>query len=650
MLHSRLFSGVWQEDLTRWRPGEISDVPKVERISKFMDWWVRVWSPMREFFDNWIKVTAGFGDSLSESSWQLDETDAGETESIPVQDPTGQPQINLDGTPAVTQQRKLRRKEYTTSRIIPKENVYMFKNAKDVQKDPVMIEEEYLYRDLEAMEKAGQCINVTTKLKEYIKLTVPVTVSDPIEAEKLKRVKMRNVPVKIIRWYGHYDHDGSGFDQSVRVMVTKDYKIYLGGIEMKNVTKSGKRPIHFQKYGSYLAEIDSLWGEGVLDQVRELAEEIDAIFNQLTDANTLGVLRPGFYDPSGDVDAPAMELAPNKFIPISDPTRNVYFPPFDINTDRLLNAIRLVLEFIERLTAASSYVMGKESDIVGGSGTATRTNAIMQSAEVRFSRPVERLKAGAANILTQVLDLIQLNIPPGMETRILGEKNQQIFHENELTDEGISGQYDCYLLNDPTLGSKQTEREVSNLMYSLLMQNPLVMSDPIKMYKVTADVLKAVGKDPIEYLGPAPSPDNIDEPEDENTLMLQGDFNGVKAQMTENHLYHIQKHTDLLRSPTFLMLGQQAPALVEQVSTYAQQHILEHQTMMQAMMQMMSTLGGKGGAGQGNAGKGDWSGGNNGSPQDPNEIGGVENTPGPLGNAMQSKREGKVKSSASGTV
>ena len=38
MLCSRLFGAVWQEDLCRWRAGEISDVPKVERISKFMDW------------------------------------------------------------------------------------------------------------------------------------------------------------------------------------------------------------------------------------------------------------------------------------------------------------------------------------------------------------------------------------------------------------------------------------------------------------------------------------------------------------------------------------------------------------------------------------------------------------------------------------
>ena len=639
MLHSRLFSGVWQEDLCRWKPGGIEDVPKVERISKFMDWWVRVWAPMREFFDGWVKVVAGFGDALVELSWEVSEFDDGTTEQQPITDESGQPMFDTMGQPAVQTLPKLKRYEKTVARVIPKENVYFFKNARDVERDPVMIEEEYLYKDLEAMEKVGQCINVTTELKKYIPVNIGTTVSDPDEAERLRAIKLRNQTVKIIRWYGHYDYDGAGFPHSVRCMVAKDFKIYLGGIEMKSISKSGKRPLVFEKYSSYLSEIDALWGEGVLDQVRELSEEVDAIFNQMTDGNTLSLLRPFFFDPSGDLDASAIELAPNKGVPVTDPQRNVYVPPFDINTDRLINAIRMVLEFIERLTAASSYVMGKESEIVGGSGTATRTQAIMQSAEIRFTRPVERLKSAAACILTKTLDLIQLNIPPGMETRVLGEKNQQIFHINELTEEGLSGQFDAYILNDPTMGSKATEREVVTMLYSLLMQNPIVITDPFKIYKLTSDVLKSVGKDPVEYLGPAPNPDDVDEPDQENTLILQGDFNRVRANLAENHFNHIQVHTSMLQSPTFAQLARTAPALSQQVIAYVMNHIMEHQTMMQNMLTLMSKIGGRGGE------SGSWQGGK-GGPSKTSENGGMDNTPGPLGQVMQDKREGQVRSPA----
>ena len=647
MMHSRLFSGIWNEDLTRWKPGEITDVPKVERISKFMGWWIRVWAPMREFFDGWVKVTAGFGDSLTETTWDVEEIDDGTVEETPITDPTGMPVTNPDGTPATTKSPKLHRIEKTKSRVIPKENVYWGKNSKDIQTDPFCIEEEYLFKDLEAMEKRGQCVNVTTELVKKIPIIVPVSTTDPQRIESLKRIKLRNYPVKVIRWYGHYDVDKMGFDQSVRMMISSDYRIYLGGVRMKDVTKSGKRPVEQTKYSSYLHEIESLYGEGVLEQLRELAEEIDALFNQLSDANTIGILRPVFYDPTGDLEPGTLEIAPNRMIAVPDPARNIYIPNYEINTDRLINAIRLVSEFIEKLTAASSYVMGRESEIVGGSGTATRTQAIMQSAELRFSRPVERLKASAARILTQHLDLIQLNIPPGMETRVLGEKNEPLFQQGELSDQGISGKFDAFLLNDPTLGSKDTERQVASMMYSLLLQNPLVGTDPTKIYKVTADLLKSVGKDPVEYLGPEPSSDMIDSPEDENTLMIQGEFKRVKAQMTENHIEHIQVHGGLMQSPTFQQLAQLTPSLVQQVTVYLQAHIQEHVQMMVAMQGLMKkVMGGQGGQ-NGNPNKqegGDGRGANPGDTKD-DANGGMENTSGPLAQAMQDKGKGTISQS-----
>jgi len=635
MLHSRLFSAVWNEDLTRWRPGEITDTPRVERIEKLMSWWIKVWSPMRELFDNWVKHTCGYGDTLVESCWEVEERDMGDVEEIPITDEaTGQPLINQDGTPAIQKQKKIRRIERTKTRILKKESVLLMKGSRDIQTDPVLIEEEILFKDLEDMEKRGQAIGVTKELSKYIIIKNPSNATDPIELEKIRRIKMRNIPVKIIRWYGHYDVDGSGYNDSVRMMISAEHNVYLGGVRMKDVTKSGKRPIEFTKYGSYLNHIDELFGEGVLDQVKELAEEIDAIFNQLTDANTLSVLKPGFYDPSGDLDAPVIQIAPNRMTPVTDPSRNVYFPPFDINTDRLLNAIRLVMEYVERLTAASSYVMGRESEIVGGSGTATRTNAIMQSAEVRFSRPSERLKVSAAKIVTQIFDLIQLNIPPGMETRVLGEKGEMIFPENELTTEGLAGEFDAYILNDPTMGSKETERQMATMMYSLLLQNVLVATDPIKIYKVTADLLKSYGKDPVEYLGPEPKLDDIDDPEDENTLMVQGDFDRVKANISENHILHLQKHMELMQSPSLKLLQATAPNLVQQILQYNQQHMQEHQMMMQAMMKLIQNPGGKGGASASGAGGKD-----PGNPEsDPNK--GMENTGGALAQALTTQKNG----------
>ena len=642
MIHSRLFPAVLNEELIRFRPGETTDQPKVERITKLMHWWVFVHSRLRSFFDIWVKMVSAFGDGLTESFWKVEAIDKGETEEQPIMDEMGQPLINPDGTPAVLTSRKISINELSGSKIYSKDDVFLQENSKDIQAEPVVLRDSFKYRELEQGELEGKFTNIQSDLRDKLNYDRPEAEGlTPEEEERIKAIKLRNVSVEVLKWFGNFDADGDGFAEDVRILIVPDHELYIGGTAVRNLTKSGRRPLDFTKFDNRIDCPDENFGEGLLEKVRELSEEIDAIFNQMTDSNTMGILRPFFYDPGGDVDAPVLKLGPNKGTPVSDPTRNVFFPDIQIQTDKLILAIRLVLEFIERLTAASSYVLGKESEIVGGSGTATRTQAIVQSAEQRFAMPSERLREGASRIIRQHLDLLQLNIPPGLENRVLGEDGMPIFTSNELTAEGISGEFDAYILMDPSMGSKQTERELAAMLYSILLQNPLVGTDPAKIYKVTADLIKSNGKDPEEYLGPEPDHDMIDKPEDENTLIVQGDFARVKAQIAENHILHIQKHMELMQSPSLVEIGANAPHLVQQIQQFTMQHIQEHQQMMQIMQSIMQKFGGGGGIGT-------QSGGTDGKrPKGPASQGAggpssMETVSGPLAGAMQTKAGGSI--------
>lgn len=637
LLHARLLPGVINHEFIKWLPNKIQDFQKAERITKLMYWWIWVHNRMRSFFDNWIKNVLGYGDTLTEASWKVVPIDSGEKQSIPITDENGQPIMNPDGTPAVQESIKLNFQESSFSKIYQKEQVFLQKGSTDIQREPVVIEEEILYRDLELGETEGKFINVSNLLRTLIPIPKDSTNGlTPDEAERVTKVKLRNYPVKILKAYLNFDADGDGFDEDIRVYIVPEYDLYLGGIPVSKLTKSGKRPINFTKLESRIDRPEENDGEGILEKIKELSDEIDAIFNQLSDSNTLSVLRPGFYDPAGDLDAQVLKIAPNRMQPVTAPNQNILFPNIEINTDRLMNAIRLVMEFIERLTSASSYVMGKESESVGGSGTATRTNAIMQSAEQRFQLPAERLREGASRELKNHLDLVQLNIPPGLEERIFGEKGEPLFSPNELSQIGISGEFDCYILPDPSMGSAQIERDLTSMLYSLMMQNPIVASDPVKVYKFTADILKANNKDPKFYLGPEPKDDMFDEPEDENTLLLQGQFQKVRAQLTENHLYHIKKHQDLLMNP---FLRQLPPNLQQEIVQYTQMHIQEHEQFLAQMMSMMKQQkGGLNGGQQGTEGAGV-----QGALAQP----GMENVSGPLGEAMDTKRKGEEQSTPS---
>lgn len=630
MLHARMFAAVWNEDLIRYRAVERNDVDKVERITKFMGWWIKVRTKMSRFFDGWTKVVSAMGDATVEGTWDVKTIDKGETTKIPVTDETGEQLFNDDGTESQTETKLLTLREQTRIDIIPKENVYLQEGQKSLQDEPVIIKVKYFYSDLEKMEAKGQAVNVSNLLRTDIMEGLGTQFESQKEDEDkeiMKEVKLQNTPVTVLKQYLHIDIDRDGFAEDVRVLVDPERKIYLGGVLVRDLTYSGERPLSSTKFNDYIDRIDELDGLGVLETVKPLSDEMDAIFNQMTDANTLSVLRPFFYDPGGDLKPANITIAPNKGIPVQDPQRNVFFPDFQIATERLFVAMRTVMEFIERLTGASSYIMGKESEIVGGSGTATRTTAIIQNAEQRFSQPAQRLRDGAAGILKIVLDLVQKNIPEGLETRVLGEDGEPLFGENELIKPGISGEMDVYLLGDATLGSKQTERDLSTLLYSVLLQNPIVGTDPIKIYVVTADLLKAYGKEPEKYLGPQPDPKDFDTPEDENTLIMQGDFNKVRAIMTENHVQHTSSHQVTLNSPTLMTMD---PTLANLIVTFIQSHIQEHMTMLQQLITIQSQFGGKGGTGQTGVG----------GPQGASAFTGLESLAGPGGEVARKQASG----------
>lgn len=637
-IHARIYPSIVNEELTRWNPGETKDKPKVERISKLMKWWLYVRSRIQESIDVWLKVTAGFGNSIAETIFDVEMVDTGRSLEKPVTDETGQPLAEEDGTPSVIKMRDIRFTERTKTRTYLPDQFLLQKGSRDITKETVILKDSLLFHVLEQGESEGKFKNISNLLKEMLVSDVQGSqdMTDE-EADKFRQLKVRNESVDILKTYLNFDADGDGFPERVRVIISPKHKLYLGGTAVFNLTKSGRDPLHHQKFDNRLDRPDENDGEGIIEKVKELAEEIDAIFNQLTDANTLSVLRPGFYDPSGDVKAEVLKLAPNRLVPISEPQRNVAFPDLTVRIDQLLASIRLVLEFIERLTAASAFVFGKEGEFAGGSGTATRTAAIMQSADTRFARPAERMRLGAAAILRQHLDILQLNIPPGLESRILGEKGEPVFESNELTAEGISGEFDAFIMPDPAFGSKQMDRELTQMFYSILINEPLVATDPVKRYKLLADIIKSWDKDPVEYLGPAPTQDDIDDPQEENTLIVQGDFARVRPQIAENHLIHIQEHMNLMNSPSLQRLPQ---ALSSQIIQYTTQHIQEHQQMLQLVMALsQQAVGGKnaGPSPQGPNGDGQGNGRSEGTPQ----PSGLEQASGPLGAALNRQRAGE---------
>lgn len=580
MLHAQLFPAIWNKDLLNYKPVEQTDSGTKERIGKLMDWIVNVPLKFKPIVDDSVKSVIKLGTIILGDEWLVEFKDKGEKEPVTVSDEeTGEEVQVVDENEQPLMRNVLDRQERAKSRLVPLDRFYIQPGATDIQKEPIIERLNFFYSDLEQLEVEGKVKNINVDLKLSVDTIIVTEVDEALEeAEKVAKVnvKRRNYPCDVLKWCGPYDANNDGFPEEIVALVERRTRTLIGAIPLNKISRRVERPyVAIQ----FIRREGKFYGIGVIEQVYSLATEINTVFRQLTDANTLSIMRWGFFDPNSQYN-PAVHIAkPRAMYPVSDPKRSVYFPDIAIPIERLINAIRLLLEFVERLTAASSYVMGKEGNIVGGPGTATRTNAIMQSAAQRFQIPVTRIKDGIAEHLTHILSQYQMNMPDGLEKRVLGEDGQPLFEKGSLLRKNIDSEMDVYLDPDFTLGNKDLQKEIANYLYSTLLGNPIIMSDPAKIYLVTADMLKTLGKVPEEYLGPAPSLKDFDSPEDENTLIREGRFREVVPSLIENHIEHMQVHSAPLQGPEATLWD---PKALE----YLQAHIQAHTQMMQQMIQI----------------------------------------------------------------
>lgn len=585
-IHSKLFPAVWNENLIGWKPVEHTDTETVNRINKTMTWYVRVKMKLRNTADDIIKYVCTMGTCITKTSWDVSKKDIGKIEPVITQNEFGQPIPIMDEMGQPITQKILNVKETPKVEIVPLDRFYIQPGQTDLEKEPVIERVSYYYSDLEQLEMQGRVKNISDKLKNEVDAIIITKIDKQLaEAERISicNVKRRVYPTDILEWYGKYDYDGDGFMEDCVVAIERETQTLISAIPLHKISRKAIRP--FDKH-DFIPRVLKFYAIGIIELVLPLAEEADACLRQIRDANTIGIMRFGFYDSSGDYNPTTHTIAPLKMYPVADPQRSVYFPDISVPTERLIGTLRVIFDLIERLTAASSYIMGKESDIVGGSGTATRTQAIVMNAEQRFDLPAQRLRDSFAKMLTKILHQVQMNLPPGMEREILGEKGEPIFQENEITKERIMAELDAYIDGDPAMGDKNTQRQLAGFIYSTLLQNPIVMSDPAKVYKTTSELLETYGKNPEQYLGPAPNMLDFDSPQDENTLVREGRFKDVEPKMTENHIEHILIHSLPLQTEE----RQNWNPLTLQ---YLQQHIMAHQQMMSQMIQITAqTQGG----------------------------------------------------------
>jgi hypothetical protein len=154
-----------------------------------------------------------------------------------------------------------------------------------------------------------------------------------------------------IWWYGKYEYKGKL--RELIVLMNHD----TGVILKVQVNQFGIRPF----FPQVPFPVDGTpFGESLPKRIRSLVAELELVLNTLINMGLIKAYPPKFFDPGSGFDPKTLgNFGPNAYIPVRDPSRNVFLPPQPEDPRVLMDMAKLLMDLIERATANSDAVQGK---------------------------------------------------------------------------------------------------------------------------------------------------------------------------------------------------------------------------------------------------------------------------------------------------
>ena len=485
LMHSKLFTAVWNENLIHWKGVEKSDINGAEVIQKFMDWVVRQELRLGDIIDDILHDLIVYGTIALKIRW--------DTEYKNVYDKNSPKKY------------KKLAKQKAFIENVPIDDVFIPNTWIDEDNSEYIAQNIYKrLPEIRDLKRRGHFIHTEEeekKLLSSVEDSLPEGIQQDKESITGLATYQSNIdakPVRLIEAYIPWEIDGELVESVFCVSYNGD--VYLSGKPLTAVSPTGKRP---WVVGQFIRKSGIPYGAGLPDLMRGLAHELDAIHNQRIDAGSMSIAPFGFYRAASSFKPENAMIGPGVFIPVDDinDVRISQFPAGGLATS--FQEERIIIEYIEKLTSTSAYQMGRESEIAKSRATATGTMALIAQGEQSYNLLGIRTQRVFSRLLSRILDMYQCFMPTGLVDRVLGPDDAPLFPTG-LTKEDIMGNYDVYMTLDQTAGNKQMERQISATLIQMA-PNLLTISQDPRGYRIAEEFLKSIGKIDVEkYLGPKP--------------------------------------------------------------------------------------------------------------------------------------------------
>ena len=288
-------------------------------------------------------------------------------------------------------------------------------------------------------------------------------------------------PIKVWRLYSRqFDLDKDGVRDEYVFWVHENSGELLG--LMPYPYYHGKRSLNLL---SPMPRPEQAYGYSLIERLAPIYSEYAALKNQKRDFIDY-CLNPIKLKTAGAViKEHGQRWAPGEHIEVSAPTDLTYLIPPPVPQDAWIEEQSL-MQLAERLTGLSDPMQGRPPS--NARTTAKAVQLSNQNAGVRLNMIAARVRAWAKEIFYQVHQL-KLQYGPDqqqIDTSAAGQP-QRI----DIDKQKLGQQYTLDIAGNNGPLDKTQQSQDALFLYSTLAQNPIVQSDPRKLYRVTRMLVEA---------------------------------------------------------------------------------------------------------------------------------------------------------------
>lgn len=239
---------------------------------------------------------------------------------------------------------------------------------------------------------------------------------------------------------------------------------------------------------------DRFYGRSICELLRTVQEELNAIHNQRNDEISIRLSPPRYIKRGAIVNSQDGRWGPDTEYEVDDPTDVgiLQLPPIDASSWQEEAGLA---QYGYMITGASSPYNTQQ----GKRQTKYEAQQNQAGQSVRLDLMAANIREFAKQVFWQIHHLTLQYGPENLETTVnIGGQPEKL----QLPKQILSLDYDFGIAGMGGPLDKQSRMQETMLVYSMLMQNPLVAQDPMHIYAVTRLVLETIGVADIEtYIG-----------------------------------------------------------------------------------------------------------------------------------------------------